>query len=79
MSGNETPDEGKVTISNEEEEARREEEERKKREEELKKKKKKEKEQALLNKIRGFGGLFKEFLQDATSEDEDDDINNEDD
>lgn len=86
MSGNETPEEGNVTISNEEEEARREEEERKKkeeeerkkREEELKKKKKKEKEQALLNKIRGFGGLFKEFLQDATSEDEDDDINNED-
>ena len=87
MSGNDTPEEDTTTIANEEEEARREEEQRKKkeeedrkkREEELKKKKKKEKEQALLNKIRGFGGLFKEFLQDATSEDEDDDINNEDD
>ena len=87
MSGNETPEEGTATIANEEEEARREEEERKKkeeeerkkREEELKKKKKKEKEQALINKLRGFGDLFKGFIQDATSEDEDDDINNEDD
>ena len=87
MSGNETPEEDTATIANEEEEARREEEERKKREEEerkkreeeLKKKKKKEKEQALRIKLNRIGDLFKGFIQDATSEDEDDDINNEDD
>ena len=35
-------------------------------------------EKPILATFKRLGGLFKEFLQDATSEDEDDDINNED-
>lgn len=81
MTGNNTPDENKATVDTEEEERkRREEEERKRKEEEerIKKEKeekiKKQKEKAWQGMRDLFGG-FKTFLKDATSEDEDDEIN----
>lgn len=80
MSGNDTPKENKVNDSKEEEEKKRKaEEEKRRKEDEAKKKEKEKKKEAWKDKVRGFGDLFKGFIQDATSEDEDDDINNEDD
>lgn len=84
MSGNDTaPEEENAIVDPEEEERKRreeeekerkrkEEEERKKKEKEEKNRKKKEKREKAW---KGIGNLFRTFIDDATSEDENDEIN----
>ena len=82
MSGNETQEEDDAAIAYEEEQKRKEEEERKKKAAEEEKKRKdeeaKKKKENWKKKVKGIGDLFMGFIQEATSEDENDDINNED-
>ena len=82
MSGNETQEEDDAAIAYEEEQKRKEEEDRKKKAAEEEKKRKdeeaKKKKENWKKKVKGIGDLFMGFIQEATSEDENDDINNED-
>lgn len=84
MSGNDTaPEEENAIVDPEEEERKRreeEEKERKRKEEEERKKKEKEeknrkKKEKRENAWKGIGNLFRTFIDDATSEDENDEIN----
>lgn len=90
MTGNDTYDKNDriVEPEDDDEEARREEEERERKRKEEEERKRKEKEEKERNKkkkkekrekvLMGIGNLFRTFIDDATREDEDDDINKED-